>query len=245
MSVLGGRCKDPAMKDLPAAPRYRAPQVRPAYRLLKGGHASVSGLMNAVPVLDDARRSGNATTKGRMSTVEVDVLRAAIVLTSASLDAAMKRLVNDMGRALISVPGTSARGTYERYLKQELAKPSVRDDVKDAIVRTDPGEALLEIYLADRTKASFQGSGDLRIRVKSALGIANADVADSRLSLLDDFFIARNAISHDMDYLSGSSHSVKRIHRAPQPTETMCTLAFEVGVELIHGAGIAAKYAGL
>ena len=41
-----------------------------------------------------------------MSKVEVDVVRSAIVFTSAGLDATMKRLVNDVGRALVPRPGT-------------------------------------------------------------------------------------------------------------------------------------------
>ena len=102
------------LAKLPPAPRVQAPPIRPAYRVLGRAHASVLGLLGAVQVLDDARRSSNTTAKGRMSKVEVDVVRSAIVFTSAGLDATMKRLVNDVGRALVPRPGTGARHQYEQ-----------------------------------------------------------------------------------------------------------------------------------
>ena len=57
--------------------------------------------------------------RGRKSKSEIDILRSAIVLTSAGLDASMKRLVTDVGRHLIMQNGTGARHEYEEQLKRD------------------------------------------------------------------------------------------------------------------------------
>lgn len=237
-------CDDVPVRPLPPGPSFRAPLVRPAYRLLKGSYLTVDGLLNAVPILDTARRSSNETARGRMSTTEVDILRGAIIMTSAGIDASMRRLVLDTARALIRMPGTPANGAFSRYMKQVLSGGSVPDPLKDAVVSADPTNDILDFYLNERTRGSYQGSNDLRVRVKRVLGIENRDVDDSRLSSLDPFFRARNAIAHDMDYISTSTHSIRRTHRTVDITADTCSQVFEVATELIMGAGIAMLKAG-
>lgn len=233
------------LAGLPSGPTGRAPLVRPAYRILSRSHASVSGLFQAVDILDATRRDANEATNGRTSKVELDVLRSAIVFTSAGLDATMKRLVNDVGRRLVTVPGTGARRVYEEYVKRELLKPKVSDSFKDSILDPDPGARLVAHYLADRTKASFQGSGDLEKRVRRALGIAGSQVREDELKRLDDFFLARNKISHDMDLKNPNTESVAREHRTPGQVADQCNEVFDVAVKLIHGAALACKSAGV
>jgi len=231
------------LASLLAAPSGHVPHIRPAYRILSRAHASVSGLLDAAEVLDEKRRSSNTSTKGRMSRLEVDVMRSALVLTSAGLDASMGRLVNDAGRALAVKKGTGARHQYEEYLKAELAKPNVGTQWRDAIVSLSPGDALLKVYLADRTKASLQGSGDLKSRVRNALGIPQSVVQDSDLERLDEFFIARNAISHDMDLKDPASNSIARHHRTVEDVVELSDRAFATAVLLIQGAADACRRA--
>ncbi len=180
-----------------------------------------------------------------MSQDEVDVLRAAIIMTSSGLDAGLKRLVNDVGRHLIGKPATGARAAYQEYLKRELSKPSTSTGMRNAITDMDPTRKLLDLHLADRTRASLQGSGELRVRVREVLGIPAAYVPDERLASLDDFFVARNRIAHDMDYTSASAHSVKRHHRNPETAAAMCSNAFDVAVALISGAAMVLKRVGV
>lgn len=205
----------------------------------------MSGLFGAVSVLDAARRNGNSTTKGRMSKVEVDVLRSAIVLTSAGLDAAMARLVVDVGRVHIQQAGTGARHQYEEYMKAELAKPNVSQSFRQAILSSDASAALRAEYLADRTKASFQGSSDLKIRVRQMLGIPKVEVPDADLEALDDFFAARNKIVHEMDLREPNTTSVARVHRRPDVVAAQCAGVFKVGGALIREAAVACRKAGV
>lgn len=228
----------------PAGPSGRAPHVRPAQRILERAHVSVAGLFSAVEVLETTRRDSNLSAKGRRSQVEVEIVRSAIVLTSAGLDAAMKRLVNDVGRVLITATGTGARQKYEEYLKGELAKPKAEEPFRQAILSSDVSTKLMSVYLSSRTKASFQGSGDLKLRVRQTLGMPKEAVPDTDLAALDDFFVARNKISHDMDLERPGSDSIARVHRNPDVVAAQCRAVFEVAGAFIRGAAVATQKIG-
>lgn len=183
--------------------------------------------------------------KGRRSKVEIDVIRSAIVLSSAGLDASMKRLVNDVGRVLAVRAGTGARREFEEHLKRELAKPSVAPSFRQAILDLQVSDRLLALYLSERTKASFQGSEDLRVRVRQTLGVSKSDVPDADLKALNDFFVARNKIAHDMDLKDPASNSIAREHRIPERVAGQCAEVFRVAVQLINGAALASKKGGV
>lgn len=156
---------------LRAGPKAKVPEVRNAYRYLRGAHHSVAGVVNASQALAEHRRSGNSTTTGRPSGDEVDLLRSAIVLTSSGIDSAMQRILWDAGLFLIPKKGTAARAAYEAHLKQELAgKGNVDQNLREAMIESDPPRPMLDYYLGLKSKASFQGSGDLKRRVRNTLG---------------------------------------------------------------------------
>lgn len=154
----------------------------------------------------------------------------------------MQRLVRDVGRCLILNPGTGSRAEYEEYLKRELLKERVTPTLRDAILDLKPGERLLEHYLRERTNASFQGSGDLRVRVRQTLGISKSAVPEARLEALNPFFEIRNIV-HAMDFVSIDSTSTARVHRTPDEVAGLCTLAFGVATELLRAAAEVLKKA--
>lgn len=82
-----------AINPLPKLDQGRQPWARPAYRILGRAHVSVSELFAASSALGTARRKANSSPRGRNSVSEVDILRSAIVMTSAGLDASMQLLV--------------------------------------------------------------------------------------------------------------------------------------------------------
>lgn len=219
-------------------PKGRVPEVRNAYRFLRGAHKTVADLFTVLEAESEIRRSGNSDMRGRMATWEVDLLRSAIVFTSSGLDASMTRLVFDIGRYLVPRPGTGARAQYERFVRDALAGTNPVDQgLRDAIISPDPAAALLDYYLRARTKASFQGSGDLGSRVRNCLGIPKTRVPDSSLAALDPFFKARNRIVHDMDYEAPDSPKrLARIHRSREAAGAMCNSTFEVAADLMHAA---------
>lgn len=158
-------------------------------------------------------------------------------MTSSGIDASMQRIIWDAGRYLIPIVGTSARKQYEESLKQALSstKEKVDDELKQAIISTDPAERLLVHYLKMKTKASFQGSGDLKRRVRNTLGVPNSAVTDGVLESLDPLFEARNNIAHSMDYeRPRDANRRARVHRSVDDVTDMCNNALSVGADLLH-----------
>lgn len=218
-------------------PKGRVPEVRNAYRYLRGAHESAVRLFL---LLNDAvltRRASNSENRGRMATEEVDLLRSVIVFTSSGLDASMSKLINDAGRYLLKVPSSGARGQYRSFLQQQMASAKIDSDLKNAVTSPNPTRQLMSYYLSVKSRASFQGSGDLRTRVRDCLGIPSTRVTDEQLQQLDGFFQARNSIVHDMDYENVErSDTRRRHHRTSVEVSHLCNGAFRVGSELIHGA---------
>ncbi len=173
-----------------------------------------------------------------MATHEVDIVRAAIAFTSSGLDASMQRLVWDAGRYLIPRAGTGARAQYESFIRQELvSSDKVGADLIKAIIASDPREELITYYLRQRTKASYQGSGDLDTRVRGALGLPGAGLPPARFKALDPFFTVRNSVVHKMDYQDvEAARGRARHHRPVEDAAAMCDLAFAVASDLIHSA---------
>ncbi|WP_102192769.1 hypothetical protein [Microbacterium aurantiacum] len=222
--------------DLRDGPKEKVPEVRNAYRFLRGAHNSVQGIVNASQALAEQRRSANSTTTGRPASEEVDLLRSALVMASSGIDASMQRIIWDAGRYLIPKSGTAARAQYEAHLKQALSgKNNVDDGLRNAIIGAEPRDGLLEYYLAMKTRASFQGSGDLKKRVRGTLGVPHASIPDSSLESLDSFFTARNKIAHAMDYQRPDEPGrTKRTHRSVDEVTAMCNNALAVSADLLH-----------
>lgn len=225
-----------ALQPLGAAPRGRYPLVRPAYRLLERAHLSVTGLLDAVAVLDAGRRAQNLSTTGRLAQHEVDILRATIIFTSAGLDTSMRRLVNDVGRSLVlKCPSSSAKKAFDTWVKEELRKSEPAPGFQAAITSLDP-ERLVGLYFNSSTKSSYQGSGDLTSRVRNVLGIPKTAIPDATIASTDGFFISRNQIAHDMDLQDPASKRAARNHRTPRAVADQCDLVFELAVSFIWRA---------
>ncbi|MBT2511779.1 hypothetical protein J7I98_39660 [Streptomyces sp. ISL-98] len=92
---------------------------------------------------------------------------------------------------------------------------------------------MIKLYIAARTKASLQGSGDVKSRVRDTLGISNARLPLARLTQLDGFFKARNAIVHDLDYKSPAGHGTARHPRTLGRVREQCDAALAVVAEII------------
>lgn len=224
------------LSTLGAAPGGRAPLVRPAYRLLSRAHASVTGLLDTVTELDAGRRARNLSPRGRRAEHEVDILRAAIVFTSAGLDASMRRLVNDAGRRLVlDCPLSGARSQFEEFVKDQLSRPQPAATFRDAVVSLD-SDRLVSLYMAEKTRASYQRSADLKSRVRNLLGIPKSSVPDTDIERLDAFFVSRNQIVHDMDLQDPASARLTRTHRTSQAVADECGAVFDLAVTFIWQA---------
>ncbi len=218
----------------PLGNKPRRPLITPAWRYLRAAHESVQGIFDGLSVLRRTRAEQREEFRGRLAKDQEDLLRAAVVFTSSGLDACCKRLVRDTAPLLIELNEQAAR-KFDDYVKAQLAHgPS--EAFSAAIRSKTPRAEMIRLYVAARTAASMQGSGDLRSRVRDTLGIENHAVPRRRLEQLDPFFTARNDIVHAMDYANPSSQSTKRHTRQMEWVRAQCDGVFSVAQELIVGA---------
>ncbi|WP_148591640.1 hypothetical protein [Streptomyces sp. WAC01526] len=206
--------------------------ITPAWNFLTAAHQSVQGVFDGLALVRLAKQQESGKdARGRLGRDETDLLRAAIVFTSSGLDACCKRLLRDTVPLLVD-GNVNATRKFNDYVKLELADgPSAA--MSDAILSPTPREEMIRLYIAARTKASFQGSKDLRTRLRDTLGITNAQINEGRLKQLDDFFIARNAIVHDLDYenpsaLRGVARNSRDLTGVRQQCDDALTLVAEV-----------------
>lgn len=226
-------------------PNVIAPSVRQARRLLDGSYRSVDDILVATQELERVRRSENGSMKGRRAQREVDLLRAALVFASAGIDASMTRLVSDAGRVLIRTAGTGAHAQYREFLKQAIPTKSVDSDLRDVLLDMEIEETVLAYYLSQKTKASFQGSGDLQKRVVTVLGLPKTTLSQTALDGLDEFFKARNEIVHEMDFADSEGRSTARRPRGVTEVQEQCYSALNSAAELINVTIVALSRAGL
>jgi len=148
----------------------------------------------------------------------------------------MTRLLWDVKPMLIAHAGSSAHAAYNAYLKEQLAKKGGADsDFRAAVLDADPARALVTHYLQVKARASFQGSRDLKSRIKNTMGVPNHRIPDTRLAGLDSFFVARNEIAHAMDYEQPLNSSTRgRRHRSFEETRRLCDSAFAISADLTH-----------
>jgi hypothetical protein len=210
-----------SLSALPPGPSGRAPLVRGALKYLAATHQTVSGILDSFGVLRAKAAESKTTAAGRLSRDQVDLLRAAIVFTSSGLDAVCHRLVRDAAPSLID-RGAGAKAQFDAYLKDQLDQPRAPEGLLDAVTASDPRTALIKRYVDSKTSASFQGSSDLRRRVRELLGIAKSALPDARLTALDPFFDARNQIVHQLDYQNPAGSRIARHHRAPAEVVVQC-----------------------
>lgn len=222
------------LAPLPAAPGGRAPQVRQARKYLEAAHGSTSALLESLAIVRKQRKDTKGEARGRYSNDEIELLRAALVFTSSGLDASLQRLCRDALPVLIRKPATGARAKYEEVMRHELAGKETPAELRDAVLSMDPETELIDYYVRMRTKASYQGSGELKTRVRGALGISRSAVADADLEALNPFFTARNAIVHGMDYVDPKSARGRSRHtRTRDATIAECDLVFAVAARFI------------
>lgn len=208
--------------------------MRQAWKYLSAAHGSTSALLDALAVVREQNKKTAGKTHGRLSNDEIELLRAALVFTSSGLDASLQRLCRDVLPVLIRRPGSGARAKYQEFLKHEMGAPKASEPFRAAVLATDPEVELIKFYVKARTKSSYQGSGELKTRVRDALGISRNAILDADLTTLDPFFEARNAIVHGMDYVDPESSSGrKRHHRKRDATVAECDLVFALAARFI------------
>jgi hypothetical protein len=203
---------------------YKCPEVASAWWLLRSTHESITGLFDTLYLVRRVRASKkNQSTRGRLSGDAQDILRTAIVFTSAGLDACLTELLTQPVPVL-ATHNSTARAKFERYLELQVNEPRVTNDFRDALKDLNPRTRMVDLYISSLTKASFQGSSDIKDRARAALGVTNQQLPTKRITALDSFFAARNDVAHRMDHLGATRADTKppRQQRRQEDVGLMC-----------------------
>jgi hypothetical protein len=211
-------------------PRGTSPLVKPALAYLLGAHKSVNALLDSLSVVRSANMKAAKKDRGRLTNDELELLRAALVFSSSGLDASLHRLVRDTLPTMALTPSSGAAAQFQQYRKTSAQQGS--GSFVAAVTATDPLAAMLQLWVDDRIKGSYQGSSDLRLRVRAPLGIPSSAISDQELSALDPFFMARNRVVHDMDYEDVTAGRTRH-HRKQDATIAECDQVFAVARKFI------------
>lgn len=199
------------LSGLSRKPHGCPPEAEGAWRYLQGAHASVSGLFDTLHVLR-LKSATKSDARGRLSHDQTDQLRAAIVFTSAGLDACLSRLLRDALPALVN-GNHDAEGKFKAFLHGKLSD-KVSNPLRAAITNVDPRAKLIDLYVDTLTGSSLQGHKDLQ-KVRDALGIPEQEIPNADLERLGPFFAARNEVAHELDLVNptGRGSSTRRDRR--------------------------------
>ncbi|MFF4588020.1 hypothetical protein [Streptomyces sp. NPDC001388] len=190
-------------------PRGCPAEVKGSWKYLVGAHDSVTGLFDTLHVLR-LKSAEESDARGRLSHDQTDQLRAAIVFTSAGLDACLRRLLRDALPTLVN-GNSAAEGKFKLFVNEQLNTEKASKGFRAAVIDPDPRTRLIDMYVESLTGSSLQGHKDLQ-KVRDALGIPASDIGDSTLQRLGPFFAARNEIVHELDLVdpTGRGKSTRR-----------------------------------
>jgi hypothetical protein len=170
---------------------------------------------------------------GRLTNMEMDLLRAAIVFAGAGLDATLKELIRCALPVVVRI-NTMARDKFRRFAAEYLGSKRQGldfDELASVLVApTGPRDALLEKYAIALTGESLQSAAQVS-NTAGALGISDERLrkrltANSELDLM---FRARNQIVHELDLTPNGLRS-----RRIDETTRWVTEALGIGQAIVN-----------
>lgn len=177
----------------------RSPLLSKAASIYEYTHTAASSLLTA---FDDAKaKRGNP--RGILTDQEQDILRAALVMSCAGLDAAMKQSIRDCLEQLLE-KNRQVREGFEKFIRKRI---SGEGDVLElaggakflalVLAEREPRRRLIEEYIKELTGESLQSAEEI-MRTTSALGLDNKELGLD-IPRLKDIFAIRNKIIHELD----------------------------------------------
>jgi hypothetical protein len=190
-------------------------------------HESASSLFAA---LDDSKRQRGAKTsstpRGILTDKEQDIIRAALVMCCAGLDAAIKRAITDCIEHLLE--DKIVREGFEKFIARKISSESEGSRaisgakfIAKVLSDSQPRRQLIAQYVRDLTGDSLQSADEIQ-KAMNALGIDPADV-DFKGQELKLIFRIRNLIVHELD-IDFDAPKRKRSVRSQSDTVYNCNL---------------------
>ena len=221
----------PRLQPLPRAALALPPVVETAQRFLESAYESVESVLNTL----DTVRAARGAQRGRLTSAEQDLLRAAIVFTGAGLDTTLKQLIHDTLPHLLGTSGP-AHNMFEGYAARQLGSADVVDRKKIAryLVAQSPRAQLIEDYVYELTGSSLQSAEQVELTAR-ALGIAEENALLGRVRGLRPLFDARNEVAHELDLQRPDAAGVRtRRSRALPATTALCSDGLEVAQLMLN-----------
>lgn len=162
-------------------------------------HESASSLVSA---FNDAKAKRGGR-RGVLTDLEQDILRAALVMSCAGLDATLKRAIRDCLKDLLEFDD-HVRTEFERFIQKRISAREGQDDLVQGakflgvvLADKEPRARLIEEYIKELTGESLQ-SPDQVLRAMNALGL---DWKELKIDIaqLKTIFSIRNQIIHELD----------------------------------------------
>ena len=150
----------------------KAPELDKAYSIFAYAHQSASSLVLAF----DAAKATRGNPRGVLTDQEQDILRAALVMACAGLDAALKQAIRDSLATLLEKQ-KKVRDGFEKFLRRRIEGVSEGDEVPlrgqflaTVLADKDPRAKMIEEYIRQLTGDSLQ-SWDELASATGALGL--------------------------------------------------------------------------
>jgi hypothetical protein len=174
-------------------------ELQRAYSIYAYAHQSASSLVDAF----DAAKTARGNKRGVLTDQEQDILRAALVMACAGIDAVLKQAIRDSLSALLEKQPKVREG-FEKFIRRRIEGVS---DLEEAPLRgqflatvladKDPRARLIEQYIRQLTGDSLQSWEELA-SATAALGLDAMKMGLDRTKLTDVFRI-RNKVIHELD----------------------------------------------
>lgn len=177
----------------------KSPQLAKAASIFQYTHESASALVAAFE--DAKQKRGNP--RGILTDQEQDILRAALVMSCAGLDAALKQAIRDSLPDLIEKDEQVRKG-FEEFIQKRIAEDSARPEVRlgakflaSVLADAQPRKRLIEEYIRELTGDSLHSAEEVH-RTLGALGLRAKEIGID-VTGLKGIFIIRNKIIHELD----------------------------------------------
>ncbi|HSH61653.1 MAG TPA: hypothetical protein VK988_18790 [Acidimicrobiales bacterium] len=210
-----------------------------AQRFLGSAYDAVNGVLTSLDTVCEAR----GRTRGRLTSNEEDLLRAAIVFAGAGLDATVKQLLRHALPVLLDSGNPQATEKFETFAVGRVGADAEPRHLARYLTAVNPRSALIEDYVYALTGSSLQSAEEMS-NAAGALGVAERGLRRDINGLREPFFKARNKVAHELDL----SHPERpgdrsRAGRGTGETVTMCHEALDVTQRLINEVSVCLRAA--
>lgn len=195
-------------------------KLKKAVLIFEYTHDSASSLFETF----DQVKKERGNLRGILPEKEQDILRAALVMTCAGIDGALKQGIRDCLPQLLE-DDTSVRDGFEKFIRKRISNDDNSFENGSGIKflsqilsdKKGPRDCLIEEYIRHLTGSSLQSYEEV-LRTVAALGI-DQKVLQSHILKLKNIFVIRNRIIHELDIDFGARRRNRRTQNKKQILE--------------------------